>query len=632
MCAITGIISSISTYNPLQLLLPMLAAMRHRGPDDSAQEIFNHYGCFGHNRLAILDLSERAKQPMWDAKHRYCLTFNGEIYNYRIIRQELQQLGHVFHTESDSEVLIEAWVEWHVASIQRFVGMFAFAIWDSQDQQLYMVRDRMGEKPLYYAPIGGHFNHGVVFASELKGLLQYPFIAKSLSMTALSHYLSFNYTATEDCIFEGIYKLPSASYFQYDLKTRQHTVNEYWSLAACFHNKLNISFFEAQEHLTELMAEAVSQQSVADVPLGAFLSGGIDSSTIVAEMCHNRPQQVRTYSIGFKEKTYSELALSEKTARWLGVQYQSKIVTPDIGQLLPKLAQVFDEPFADTSIIPTYLLCAFAGEQVTVSLSGDGGDELFGGYLTYQADRYYQAMQHVPLRLRKWLIQLSHYLPTSFAKVSLDYKIKQFLRGSLLNAQQAHVSWREIFTQAQKQHLFGSELNEQISKNTMERPLRWFGDVADCHYLDQAMYVDMKTWLVDDILVKVDRTAMANSLEVRAPFLDHRFVEFAARLPIEYKIQGSNGKRILKASQQKKLPPHVLRQPKRGFNSPISHWLSNALYPMAYEITTDSALIQWFDKDIIEKMWFEHRNKRCDNSHRLFNLLCLGLWCQCYLK
>ena len=299
---------------------------------------------------------------------------------------------------------------------------------------------------------------------------------------------------------------------------------------------------------------------------------------------------------------------------------------------MPKLAQVFDEPFADTSIIPTYILCAFAREQVTVSLSGDGGDELFGGYLTYQADRYYQAMQYVPLRLRKGLIHLSHYLPNSFAKVSLDYKIKQFLRGSLLNAQQAHVSWREIFTEVQKQSLFGSESREQIPTNTLEMPLRWFGDVADCHYLDQAMYVDMKTWLVDDILVKVDRAAMANSLEVRASFLDHHLVEFAARLPIEHKIQGGNGKRILKACLQKNLPPHVLRQPKRGFSSPISHWLSNALYPMAYEITTDSALTQWFDKDIIEKMWFEHRNKRCDNSHRLFNLLCLGLWCQCYLK
>lgn len=629
MCAIAGIISQNPDYYQTGFITAMLSAMATRGPDKTEIEIFTSQGCFGHNRLSIVDLHDRAKQPMWDHTRRYCLSFNGEIYNYQDLCRELVQLGHHFRTTSDSEVLLEAWSAWGIAAISRLIGMFAFAIWDQKEQQLYLVRDRMGEKPLYYTGINQHFKNGLVFASELKGLICYPFIKKKISMTALSHYLSFNYTATNDAIFKDVYKLPPASYLQYDLKTHVYHIKEYWSLSACFHQKKIIRFEDAQKELEHRLAESIKGKLSADVPLGAFLSGGIDSAILVSHMREH--QLVKTYGIGFREKTYNELPLSQKTASYLNVEHQTRIITPDSFNL-PQLIAAFDEPFADTSLIPTYFLCALAKKSVTVSLSGDGGDELFGGYLTYQADRYYQFMRHLPASIRKILHLLSGQFPTSFNKVGLDYKLKQFFHGCLLDFQSAHLSWREIFNEHQKKEIFHIDYQSLSSHNATDISRRYFQDVADCHYLDQAMYVDMKTWLIDDILVKVDRASMAHSLEVRAPYLDHRLVEFAASMPVQYKIRHKNGKYILKKSYTKRLPAHVMGRSKKGFNSPISYWLSHELFQMAYEMTTSSYLSQWFNKKVIEKMWVEHQKAVCDHGHRLFNLLCLAFWCQYYLR
>ena len=616
MCAITGIISDNPAYHGVHFLEPILSAMLHRGPDATATVAFNQLGCFGHNRLSIVDLHTRSKQPMWDHTHRYCLVLNGEIYNYRSLKNELIQLGHQFRTESDTEVLIEAWLQWSVDAVQKLVGMFAFAIWDALTKKLYLVRDRMGEKPLFYAHIKNNINNGLIFASELKGLMKYPFINKELSFTALNHYLSFGYTTTKDCIFNEVYKLPPASYLLYNTVSKSFQVTQYWFLEKYFKDIKAIQFDDAKAQLNTLLKNAVHCQSMADVPLGAFLSGGIDSSSIVANM----PRDVNTFCVGFQEKTYSEIENSRTVANYLSVKHHAKTISPVIFDKLPAIIKTFDEPFSDTSIIPTYLLCEFARQFVKVSLSGDGGDELFGGYSTYQADRLHRLMRYFPVTIKKTLMHVSHYLPTSFNKLSVDYKIKQFLKGSLLNAQKAHLSWREIFNLTQKKKLFKDNLQcDSITEN-----LYWFDQVTDCHYLNQAMYVDMKTWLVDDILVKVDRASMAHSLEVRAPFLDHRIVEFAAGLPVSYKIKKS----ILKSSQKNNLPRFVLKQSKKGFNSPISHWLSRDILTMAHDITTSRHLTQWFDKKTIETLWSEHQNGVCDNGYRLFNLLCLGFWLQ----
>lgn len=605
--------------------------MIHRGPDGTKIEMLENAGCIGHNRLSIIDLNSRAEQPMWDTSRRFCLSFNGEIYNFKSLRKTLRQQGVQFYTESDSEVLVQAWAKWEINSLPHLVGMFAFALWDNKLQQLYLVRDRMGEKPLYYAPIKNNFKNGIVFASELKGLIKYPFIEKNISMTALSHYLSFNYTRTEDAIFQNIYKLPPASILQYNLKTDELNTKEYWSLSSHFNNKMHLSFEDAKNQLMGLLSETIKEKMIADVPLGAFLSGGIDSATIVNHMARNHTRTVNTYSIGFKEKSYNELPLSQLTANYLRTNHQTRIVTPTIRDLIPQIVSSFDEPFADTSLIPTYFLCAFGRQFITVSLSGDGGDELFGGYATYQADRYHRYFRHLPLFFKNKLMRWGRRIPTSFNKVSFDYKIKQFLYGNLLDFENAHLSWREVFSEEHKKLIFRPYLHEVFNYDVRELSRRWFKDVENCHYLDQAMYVDMKTWLVDDILIKVDQTSMSHSLEVRAPFLDHRLVEFAAKLPIDYKIYRSNGKRILKESHKDQLPQFLFHKAKKGFNCPVSYWLTHELYEMAYEITTRSQMSHWFNMGEIEKLWFEHLKGVCDNGYRLFNLFCLGLWCQAYV-
>lgn len=623
MCGIVGIIGNMSDKE--SFLKAALLVQKHRGPDDAGIAMFGELGGFGHNRLSILDLTQLAKQPMWDKTNRFCLSFNGEIYNFKKIKQALISLGHAFCTNSDSEVLIEAWAEWGVEAVQRFTGMFAFSVWDNQKKELFLVRDRLGEKPLYYTFV----NDGIIFASELKGLLASTVVEKKLSLSALNHYLSFGYTNTSDCIFENIYKLPSASYLSFNYYSKKRVIKTYWQLAYYFNNKSNLSFLDATEKLNDLLTHSVSQQRVSDVPLGAFLSGGIDSSTIVKKMSEQSLSQTHTFSIGFSQKTYSELRQSQIVADQLAVAHHTKVIGQTILDDIQKIINTFDEPFADTSLIPTYYLCQFARQHIKVSLSGDGGDELFGGYDTYQADRYRKGASAFPFFLKKLFILSSRQMPTSFDKVSWDYKIKKFSNGLLLSSSEAHLSWREHFDDIEKNMLLNTDFKEMMRKD--EANMNWFQDVSDCHYLDQAMYVDMKTWLVDDILVKVDRASMAHSLEVRAPFLDHRMVEFAASLPIEYKIRGRQGKRILKASQQNHLPNDIIYQEKKGFNSPISHWLKNELYSFAREVTLSNKLSTWFNHSTIEALWVAHQKGTCDNGYRLFNLLCFGLWCEKYL-
>lgn len=629
MCGIVGIIGN--SENKALMLNNALQVQRHRGPDGTSVEFFNDIGCFGHNRLSIIDLSQHAKQPMWDRSHRFCLSFNGEIYNFKTLRKELIRLGRTFQTESDSEVLIEAWSEWGVNTINRLVGMFAFAVWDHHQKELFLVRDRMGEKPLYYGYIDNQIGNGVVFASELKGILAQNVIEKKLSLSALNHYLKFGYTNTADCIFENIYKLSPASYLHFSYLSKKIEIKTYWHLSSFFNQKIAIPFSEAVQNLNDLLSDSISQQRIADVPLGAFLSGGIDSSTIVSKMSDQRFKKINTFSIGFYDEAYNELKQSQMVANQLGVAHFVKKVGLSLADDIVSIVNAFDEPFADTSLIPTYYLCQFARENVTVSLSGDGGDELFGGYTTYQADRHYRSMKSLPLSIRKYLVSACRFLPTSFSKVSLDYKIKQFLNGCLHEPQQAHFSWREHFSTLERNLLIKEDIKKIMMSQDNDANINWFKDVSACHYLDQAMYVDMKTWLVDDILVKVDRASMAHSLEVRAPFLDHRIVEFAASLPVEYKIKGRSGKHILKVSQHKYLPKKITYQSKKGFNSPVAQWLSGDLYNIARDVTLGSKLSNWFNTETIEDLWIAHQNRSCDNGYRLFNLFCFGLWCEKYL-
>jgi asparagine synthase (glutamine-hydrolysing) len=436
---------------------------------------------------------------------------------------------------------------------------------------------------------------------------------------------------TSACIVEGVRKLPAAHYLLVE-RGRPLQPEPYWDLAPHFADKRRYrSEAEATEALSVLLEDAVGLRLVSDVPLGAFLSGGIDSATIVAAMARvGQPAAVKTFSIGFQEDSFNELAEARSTARFLGIDHHDKIVHADMAAALPRIVEAADEPFADTSIIPFYYLAEFARQHVTVSLSGDGSDEIFAGYETYTADRLLNATAWLPAwGSRTALHAVERFWPVSFDCVSLDYKARQFLRGHSLGAQRGHYFWRTIFDDAGKRSILRPEWREDVSAvDTFDDFHHYYDDVAHCHFLDQAMYVDVKTWLVDDILVKVDRATMAHALEARAPFLDHRLIEFAAALPADWKLKRLRKKHLLRESQRRHLPARVIQRRKHGFNSPVSEWFGcpGPLADLAEAVTTDDTLAPWFEPTAIRALWREHRARVRDNGLALLGLTCLGLW------
>ncbi len=382
------------------------------------------------------------------------------------------------------------------------------------------------------------------------------------------------------------------------------------------------------EELRHHLDAAVQGQLVSDVPLGAFLSGGLDSSSIVASMCAQRPPaQNTTFSIGFNEDTFDERPFARRVAQVLGAEHHERVTAADMATALPQIVRAADEPMADTSIVPMYYLAQFAREKVTVCLSGDGSDEIFGGYETYLADQLFRAAGHLPAAVWRVSKQLGQLAPVRFNKVDVTYKIRQFLAAGGLSPQRAHVSWRGIFDDGERRELVHRDLHQAVlGVDPWAQFDAHFAEVRDCHYLDQAMYVDFKTWLADDILVKVDRMTMAHGLESRAPFLDHRVVEFAASLPVALKVRGTTTKYLLKRSQQERLPRATINRSKRGFNAPVSRWFAGPLAELGREATSPRVLGEWFDPAAIGRLWEEHMARKRDNGFKLFGLVCLGLW------
>jgi len=625
MCGICG---KLSWKNPPErdLIERMNHKIAHRGPDAAGIFVDGSIG-LGHRRLSIIDLSPAGKQPMSDRSGNYWIVFNGEIYNFEELRRELVQKGARFNSRTDTEVILEAYKHWGVKCLERFNGMFAFALWDAPMQCLFLARDRLGKKPLFYQPLE---DGGLIFASELKALCEDDAVSRKVNPAALSHYLSLNYTLTAEAMLEGVQKLPAAHYLVAE-RGKQLSSVCYWDLATHFKQKTHFrDETEAAEALRELIDDSVRLRLVSDVPLGAFLSGGVDSSTIVAAMCQARPaQDVHSFSVGFKEKSFSELEEARKVAHSLGVYHRDRFVLPDAAELIPKMVYYADEPFADTSIIPMYLLAEFSRQYVTVSLSGDGGDEIFAGYETYTADR----IHHLTHWLPQWASQslyhsVNRLLPVSFDKVSQDYKVRQFLQGHNYEAPRAHYHWRTIFSEEEKKALLQFPYCQQMrDSNPYQHFLAYHREVDDCHYLDQGMYVDIKTWLVDDILVKVDRATMAHALEARAPFLDYRLVEFAASLPVDLKMKGFQKKYMLKKSQVGRLPNFVLQRSKQGFNAPVSHWITTSLRDKYYPMTVSDQQ-PFFNPNFVSGLWEEHERRQRDNSLKLLAIMNFLLWAE----
>ena len=619
MCGIAGFFGIDTSENPM-VIKRMLDALTHRGPD--AEGIWSDQTVtLGHRRLSIQDTSATANQPMFDSSERFMMAFNGEIYNFRELRNQLTSRGIVFKTTSDTEVILELWSLFGEKSITQLEGMFVFALWDREKHILYIVRDRFGEKPLFYftTPQGG-----LAFSSELKSLKHHPLCPKTINPKALSQFLSLNYILTDSCIYSDVFKLSPGCLLKID-QSQGIQIKPYWSLADVFHApKTKTSFKDFQDDLNHHLEDAVNKCSISDVPLGAFLSGGIDSSAIVAAMKRNpHVSGIETFSIGFTEKSYSELPKALAMSTHVGTVHKTKTIALDDLTILEKIIHSTDEPFADSSMIPTYFLAQFARQYVTVCLSGDAGDELFAGYETYKADHLRDLLNWIPGQ--KILLNLAQrLLPTTFNKVSTDYKARKFLTGLSHPSKYAHYFWRTIFSDHEKKILLNPRIKDEvISHNPFETFDRYYLDVSDCAPLDQHLYVDLKTWLVDDILVKVDRMSMAHSLEVRAPFLNHLFAEWAIKLPTHMKLSGLKTKHLLKKSQERFLPKTLIYGKKEGFNAPVSHWMNSIFKERMLD---NSSFCEWFNLPYLEKLWDEHENRQHDNGLKLFGLLCLSMW------
>lgn len=624
MCGIAGFIHLGANRDDSSLrLAAMVKPIHHRGPDDGGMWV-DEQPCvaLGHRRLSILDLSPAGHQPMASACGRFVIVFNGEIYNHLDLRKNFEESNHLpiggWRGHSDTETLLACFALWGIEkTLQSTVGMFALALWDKLEKSLTLARDRIGEKPLYY----GWQNEAFLFGSELKSLRAHPAFSGVMDWHAASTFLRLNYIPAPSSIYQGVFKLVPGTFLQLmQSNIQQRTLPSpvtYWSLGGVarrgMENPYTGSFADAADELELLVRRAVQLQSVADVPVGAFLSGGIDSSTVVAMMQSATTSKVTTFSIGMPDARMDESKHAAAVARHLGTNHVEHIIQPhEALDLIPRLPEIWDEPFADSSQIPTYLVSHLAKQQVTVALSGDGGDEFFLGYPQYA---FYQKL---------WRSRHLGKLPWNAAFAALAPLAKNQRVGPLLRRSKSIVSaWRQPDVQALNRYWVDRyrqgnvPLTEQRGVTMLDFPI--LPDAATT-----AGLWDAGTYLPDDILVKVDRAAMANSLETRAPLLDHRIIEFAYRLPLEYKLGNEGSKKVLREVLYRQVPKQLVDRPKMGFSIPLAAWLKNELRPWADnlldQIPDDS---EYFNKPMIDRLWKEHLSGQREHTEQLWGILSL---------
>lgn len=629
MCGICGIVycDREQQVEP-GLLKNMCDTIAHRGPDDEGYFAHQHVG-LGMRRLSIIDLST-GKQPISNEDGKIWIVFNGEIYNHKSLRNELERHGHQFKTQTDTEAIVHAYEEFGENCVQKLNGMFAFAIWDQHKNQLFLARDRVGIKPLYY-----YFDKKrLIFGSELKSILQADDIPRRIDLQALDNFLTLEYIPAPLSIFQDIRKLAPGHTLTF--RNNDIWIRNYWDVEL----KTNgAEPGELKTNLRDLLQDAVKIRLMSDVPLGAFLSGGIDSSTIVAMMAQVMDQPVKTFSIGFEDSTYNELEYARLIAKTFKTDHHEFIIKPDAVELSDTLLKFLDEPFGDFSIFPTYLVSKMAREYVTVVLSGDGGDELFAGYDTYIADKiakkYYSRL---PLGLRNGVLtKILDMIPPQSKKKGLINRAKRFVEGMKLPEDLHHTRWMIFLQEAEKELLYSRDMKSGILEGDSYKFIRnYFSNVAynGSDEINKQMYVDIKTYLVDDILVKVDRMSMATSLEARVPFLDYRFVEFAATIPGKYKLQGKKTKVILKQAMEDLLPHEILYRGKEGFSIPIKNWLKKELKPLMMDTLAPDKIKRegFFDSEYIDKLVKEHLKGAENHSHRLWALIIFGRWYDLYMS
>jgi asparagine synthase (glutamine-hydrolysing) len=626
MCGICGIINLNSSDNvDSDTLKKMGNVLHHRGPDDEGYYCKNNIG-LGMRRLSIIDLNT-GKQPLFNENGSICVIFNGEIYNFKELQDELIEKGHTFSTKSDTEVIVHAYEEFGYECVSKLNGMFAFAVLDKRKNLLLLARDRLGKKPLYYF----HDSKCFLFASEIKALLQSGMIKSELDMEAIDLFLTYEYIPAPWSIFKNILKLPPGHILI--LSNDQCCIKSYWDISA--QNELQLES-NPEDQLLWLLNDSIRLRLRSDVPLGVFLSGGVDSSAVLAMMSNLTSEPIRTFSIGFNDNSYNELPYARRVSRLFNCDHHEIIIEPNVVQWINDLIYFVDEPFGDTSIFPTYLVSRMARKDVKVVLSGDGGDEVFAGYETYIADKIGRLYHKIPSSIRGNLIQKAlGMLPVTQKKKGLLNKSRRFLQGCILPESLQHVRWMMYITEMEKRELYSEELNCAIdSKLSYEWMQGIFKNVNSGDPLRQQQYVDIKTFLADDILVKVDRMSMANSLEVRSPLLDYRLVEFAMMLPSSLKLRGFKSKYIFKKALNGLLPGEILHRKKEGFSSPLKNWIKNELKPMMLDLLSSEVVKKrgYFRAQYIENLISEHLADKENHAHKLWPLMVFELWHQQYLN
>lgn len=627
MCGIAGFIALDDRSTEVErtmIVEAMCDAIRHRGPD--------HRGVFvkgraavGMQRLAIIDVAH-GQQPIFSEDGRFAIVFNGEIYNYREIRKELEAKGRRFSTNSDTETILNTYLEFGEKCVLKLRGMFAFAILDTKDDSLYIARDRVGKKPLFFATAS---DGAFVFASEIKSILEYPDIDSSIDFSALDAYVTFGYVPEDYCIFRSIRKLMPGHFLTY--KYHKQSTTKYWDFS---YNDRDIRSARTEHELAlqvrEQVREAVSVRLMSEVPLGAFLSGGVDSSTIVAMMAELSDRPVKTFSIGFNEASYNELPYARLVAERFATEHHEFIVTPDLSEMVDDIAWHFDEPFADSSALPTYLVSKLAREHVTVVLSGDGGDEIFGGYSRYATNRRLGFFSYMPGLLRSVSRVLSE-------RLSDRARGKNFLYHISLDRVGQYIDLVSHSNLPKRKKLYSDSMVRELSgyEESPEQYLRSFANTLHgSDHLSRLLYIDSKSYLPSDILTKVDRMTMAHSLEARAPLLDHKLIEFVSGIPGHMKMKASELKYIFKSSMEGILPDSILHRKKQGFAVPIDEWINDKLN----DRITDTVLNNWaireglFRRDYIENLLSEHRVRRRDHSYFLWLIFMLELWHSKYFR
>ena len=625
MCGIAGVVERDTESRPDPGVIDlMVERLHHRGPDDTGVVTLPGVA-LGLKRLSIIDVAG-GRQPIENEDGRITFVGNGEIFNHVELRAELEGRGHRFRTGSDMEVVVHGYEAWGDDVLSRVSGQFAFALWDARAKRLLAARDRAGEKPLYYH----EGDRGVVFASELKALLSRADVPREIDPVALDGFLTYEFIMAPRTIFRGVKKLPPAHAMVVEggrLRTWA-----YWSPPS----RVDTGRSEADwiEELRNTLRQAVSSQMMSDVPLGAFLSGGIDSSAVVAYMAEASERPIRTFSIAFSEGSYDESRYAREIASRFGTDHYEETLSPNVSELFDRLIVHLDEPFADVSLFPTYLVSQIAAREVKVVLSGDGGDELFAGYDWYVAERLASNLSRFGARGALSLLHaMSEWLPPSEKKKGAVNKLKRFLAGARLDPGLQHYRWLTHLSPEGRRELYTPELTAAIGDADPRMPvLDKLGEERD-DVLNRQLFADFKLFLADDILVKVDRMSMATSLEARAPFLDPRVVELAFSMPGELKLRGGTRKYVLKKALEDALPPHILHRRKEGFSIPLKNWLKSDLRPLMDELLSETRIERrgLFRFAEIDRLKREHLAGRANHAHSLFPLMVFERWAEAFL-